>query len=84
MELLNDLVSTTRRLIDGWATAAQQQACRNAMVAGTALAQARAQRAHVEEFLAARIPGPRRPSPAAEPATADPSDSKPARSAARG
>jgi hypothetical protein len=85
MDLLHDLFSTTRRLIDGWATAAQQQACRNAMVAGTALAQARAQRANVEEFLAARIPGPRKAPPAeAEPAEAASTDSKPAPSVAHG
>lgn len=60
MDLLHELISSTRRVIDGWATAAQQQACRNAMVASTALAQARAQRANVEEFLAARIPSPRK------------------------
>jgi hypothetical protein len=83
MDLLHDLLSTTRRLIDGWATAAQQQACRNAMVAGTALAQARAQRANVEEFLAARIPGPRKPMPTGdeEPEAAAP---KPASSVAHG
>ena len=42
-------------LVDSWATAAQQQACRNAMVASTALARTRAQRLVVEEFLAARL-----------------------------
>lgn len=85
MDLLHDLLSTTRRLIDGWATAAQQQACRNAMVAGTALAQARAQRTNVEEFLAARIPGPRKPPPAADPQPeADATTSKPAPSVAHG
>ncbi|TCJ21822.1 hypothetical protein [Nocardioides jejuensis] len=42
-------------LVDSWATAAQQQACRNAMVASTALARTRAQRIVVEEFLAARL-----------------------------
>jgi hypothetical protein len=66
MDLLHELMSSTRRLIDSWATAAQQQACRNAMVASTALAQARAQRANVEEFLAARIPSPRKSEAAAE------------------
>lgn len=45
-------------LVDAWATAAQQQACRNAMVASTALARTRAQRIVVEEFLTARL-GPR-------------------------
>lgn len=44
-------------LVDSWATAAQQQACRNAMVASTALARTRAQRIVVEEFLAARLGG---------------------------
>jgi hypothetical protein len=85
MDLLHDFLSTTRRLIDGWATAAQQQACRNAMVAGTALAQARAQRANVEEFLAARIPSPRKPAPVdGELAEAETSAPKPAPSAANG
>lgn len=42
-------------LVDSWATAAQQQACRNAMVASTALARTRAQRIVVEEFLASRL-----------------------------
>jgi hypothetical protein len=42
-------------LVDSWATAAQQQACRNAMVASTALARTRAQRIVVEEFLTARL-----------------------------
>jgi hypothetical protein len=42
-------------LVDSWATAAQQQACRNAMIASTALARTRAQRIVVEEFLAARL-----------------------------
>ncbi len=45
-------------LVDSWATAAQQQACRNAMVASTALAKTRAQRIVVEEFLAARLGRP--------------------------
>lgn len=45
-------------LVDNWATAAQQQACRNAMVASTALAKTRAQRIVVEEFLAARLGRP--------------------------
>ena len=71
MALLHDLLTTTRRVIDGWATAAQQQACRNAMVASTALAQARAQRANVEEFLAARIPSPRKAETTADDAAAD-------------
>ena len=66
MALLHELLTTTRRVIDGWATAAQQQACRNAMVASTALAQARAQRANVEEFLAARIPSPRKADPSVD------------------
>lgn len=81
MAILNDLLRTTRRLIDGWATAAQQQACRNAMVAGTALAHARAQRANVEEFLAARIPSPRKPAPDED---TDTPESAPASNAAHG
>lgn len=44
-------------LVDNWATAAQQQACRNAMVASTALARTRAQREGVEEFLSTRLRG---------------------------
>lgn len=41
-----------------WAVDSQRSACRNAMVAGTALAQRRAEREEVEEFLAARVPAP--------------------------
>lgn len=37
-----------------WPVEAQQRACRNAMVASTALARTRAEREDVEEFLAAR------------------------------
>jgi hypothetical protein len=61
-----ELLSKTRKLIDAWATAAQQQACRNAMVASTSLAKSRALRLGVEEFLASRyrpsepvVPAPR-------------------------
>jgi hypothetical protein len=49
------LSGTVRR----WALDSQRQACRNAMVAGTALAARRAEREEVEEFLAARLPRPR-------------------------
>lgn len=44
-----------------WALDSQRTACRNAMVAGTALAARRAEREEVEEFLAARVPRPRAP-----------------------
>lgn len=42
-----------RRLVDRWAESVQQGARRNAMLAATALAQRRAERAEVEEYLAA-------------------------------
>lgn len=40
-------------LVSRWAERAQQQAIRNAMVASTALAERRAERLEVEEFLTA-------------------------------
>lgn len=43
-----------RSSVQQWALDSQRAACRNAMVAGTALAQRRAEREDVEEFLAAR------------------------------
>lgn len=49
------LSSTVRR----WAADSQRGACRNAMVAGTALAARRAEREEVEEYLSARVPEPR-------------------------
>lgn len=44
--------------VQRWAVDSQRSACRNAMVAGTALAVRRAEREEVEEFLAARVPAP--------------------------
>lgn len=38
-----------------WAERSQQRACRNAMVASTALTQARAERAEVEEYVAGTL-----------------------------
>jgi len=50
-----------RASVQQWAVDSQRAACRNAMVAGTALAARRAEREDVEEFLAARegrgVPG---------------------------
>lgn len=43
-----------RGSVQQWAVDSQRAACRNAMVAGTALAARRAEREDVEEFLAAR------------------------------
>ena len=43
-----------RHSVQQWAVGSQRTACRNAMVAGTALAARRAERKDVEEFLAAR------------------------------
>lgn len=43
-----------RSSVQQWAVDSQRAACRNAMVAGTALAARRAEREDVEEFLAAR------------------------------
>jgi hypothetical protein len=48
-----------RSSVQQWALDSQRAACRNAMVAGTALAARRAEREEVEEFLAARLPRPR-------------------------
>ncbi|MAY97476.1 MAG: hypothetical protein CMH84_13225 [Nocardioides sp.] len=52
--LQSSLVTSVHR----WAVDSQRSACRNAMVAGTALAVRRAEREEVEEFFAGRIPGP--------------------------
>ncbi len=43
-----------RSSVQQWALDSQRAACRNAMVAGTALAARRAEREDVEEFFAAR------------------------------
>lgn len=59
-----------------WAVDSQRGACRNAMIAGTALAARRAEREEVEEYLAGRgaprnaAPVPR-PRPAADDAVAE-------------
>lgn len=47
-----------RTSVQQWAVESQRTACRNAMVAGTALAARRAEREDVEEFLAARAGRP--------------------------
>lgn len=47
-----------RSSVQQWAVGSQRAACRNAMVAGTALAARRAEREDVEEFLAAREVSP--------------------------
>lgn len=52
--LQSSLVTSVHR----WAVDSQRSACRNAMVAGTALAVRRAEREEVEEFFAGRVPGP--------------------------
>ncbi len=52
--LQSSLVTSVHR----WAVDSQRSACRNAMVAGTALAVRRAEREEVEEVLAGRVPGP--------------------------
>jgi hypothetical protein len=49
------MIRTARRLtgvVTGWPVRSQQTARRNAMVAGTALAERRREREEVEEFLA--------------------------------
>ena len=48
--------TTVSGCLHRWSTASQQRARRNAMVASTALAQRRAEREEVEEFLAALAP----------------------------
>lgn len=45
---------TPLAVVDRWAVGAQLHARRNAMIASTGLAQRRAERVEVEEFLAAR------------------------------
>lgn len=55
-----------RTSVQQWAVDSQRAACRNAMVAGTALAARRAEREDVEEFLAAREAGPTVPAPRTE------------------
>jgi hypothetical protein len=62
--MLQVLQHAPRRLADAaatWPLASQQHARRNALVASTALAQRRMERADVEEFLAALgdVPRPR-------------------------
>ena len=52
--LQSSLVTSVHR----WAVDSQRSACRNAMVAGTALAVRRAEREEVEEFFAGRVPAP--------------------------
>lgn len=59
---------TTR--VGRWSTRAQQRACRNAMVASTALSQARRERAEVEEYVVGTL-ARRSPEPLADP-LADP------------
>jgi hypothetical protein len=56
-----------RRMITDWAVASQQGARRNAMVACTRLAQRRAERLQVEEFLASRGGRPAAPEAAPPP-----------------
>lgn len=55
-----------RTSVQQWAVDSQRAACRNAMVAGTALAARRAEREDVEEFLAAREGRPTIPAPRTE------------------
>jgi len=57
------LTQPVRRLVDGtagrvlrWPAQSQHRACRNALVASTALARRRAERLEVEEFLATLLP----------------------------
>ena len=56
--LSSRLPGSVRTSVQRWAVDSQRSACRNAMVAGTALAVRRAEREEVEEFLAARVPAP--------------------------
>ena len=48
------LQSSVVTSVQRWAVESQRAACRNAMVAGTALAVRRAEREEVEEFFASR------------------------------
>ncbi|WP_244932091.1 hypothetical protein [Nocardioides sp. W7] len=55
---LAQLVHRAERRFDRWSVESQLRARRNAMVASTELAQRRAERREVEEFLAHRDPAP--------------------------
>jgi hypothetical protein len=52
-------------VVDRWAVNAQLHARRNAMVASTRLAQRRAERVEVEEYLSSRLPASTTARPAA-------------------
>lgn len=58
LPITSRLQSSLVTSVHHWAVDSQRSACRNAMVAGTALAVRRAEREEVEEFLAGRVPGP--------------------------
>jgi len=58
---LTNLVHRAERRLDRWSVDSQQHARRNAMVASTALAQRRAERLEVEEYLAHLADAPRAP-----------------------
>jgi len=53
-----NLFTRSIRWVERWDLTSQHQARRNAMIASTALAQRRAERVAVEEFLAARAARP--------------------------
>ena len=48
---MNELIEPVVRALSRWAQESQRTACRNAMVASTALAERRRERREVEEFL---------------------------------
>jgi len=52
MTILLAPLRTPLRVLRDWPVTSQSRACRNAMVASTVLAQRRAERVEVEEFLA--------------------------------
>ncbi len=56
--------------VSRWSERAQQRACRNAMVASTALSEARRERAEVERYVVGTLA--RRSSPALAPAAETP------------
>ena len=52
---MNQLIEPMLRPLTRWAEQSQQQACRNAMVASTALAAGRRERDEVQEFVEAAL-----------------------------
>jgi hypothetical protein len=63
---MNHLIEPMLRPLTRWAEESQRQACRNAMVASTALTAARRERDEVQEFIDTAL-APRKPRAGAAP-----------------